>query len=162
MALFGFKKTSTDDKKTKAAKTEDKKKNEEKKVKKEKKAAAPEVTSMKDLYAGSVDGKVKSKKTGTGKYAAASHLLIKPLVTEKATNLSAENKYVFVVENKANKIEVAKAIESVYGVKPISVDIIRNKGKRVSRGRIHGQRKDWKKAIVTLAKGETITIYEGI
>jgi len=150
MALFGSKKTKADDKKDTAVKTEEKA---------SKKAAVQEGTSMKDLYS-STDGHVKGKKTG--KYSAASHLLVKPLVTEKATNLSAENKYIFVVENKANKIEVAKAIESVYGVKPISVNIIRSEGKRVSRGRIRGQRKDWKKAIVTLAKGETITIYEGI
>jgi len=151
MALFGLKKTKTEDKKEESLLTTGKT---------VKKGDAQDVASMKDLYAPSAEVKAKGK--NVGKYINAGRLLIKPLVTEKATNLSAENKYVFVVKNSANKIEVAKAIESVYGVKPVSVNIINNEGKRVSRGRIRGQRKDWKKAIVTLAKGETITIYEGI
>jgi len=150
MALFGSKKTKTEDKKEEAPK------NEEKVIKKD----VQEEKSMKDLYLATSDGKGKNKQTG--KYLLSSRLLVKPLVTEKATNLSTENKYVFVVEKSANKIEVAKAIESVYGVKPADVNIVNMKGKRVSRGRIRGQRKDWKKAIVTLAKGDTITIYEGV
>ncbi|MFA5023611.1 MAG: 50S ribosomal protein L23 [Patescibacteria group bacterium] len=89
-------------------------------------------------------------------------LLVKPLITEKATNLSAENKYVFVVSIKANKIEIAKAIEATYGVKPLAINIINRAGKKVARGKVRGQRKDWKKAIVTLKKGETIKIYEGV
>lgn len=152
MALFGSKKTKTDDIKDESLKTENKA---------VKKAVAEEDASMKDLYSVSTEGKEKGKKA-SGKHLLSNRLLVKPLVTEKATNLSAENKYVFVVKNKANKIEVAKAIESVYGVKPLEVNIINMKGKQVSRGRIRGQRKDWKKAIVTLAKGETITIYEGV
>ena len=88
--------------------------------------------------------------------------LIRPLITEKATHLGAENKYVFVVEPSINKIMVKKAIEAVYGVKATKVNLINQDGKRVIRGRIKGQRKDWKKAIVTLAKGDTIQVYAGV
>ncbi len=115
--------------------------------------------SMKDLY--SADGKVKKDKKKK-KNGQAYRVLVKPMVTEKATNLGAINQYVFMVSFDANKIEVAKAIYEVYGVNPISVNIIKTKGKKVNRGRITGQRKDFKKAIITLKKGESISIYEGV
>ncbi|MFA5886473.1 MAG: 50S ribosomal protein L23 [Patescibacteria group bacterium] len=89
-------------------------------------------------------------------------MLISPLITEKATNLSAENKYIFIVSDKANKIEIAKAIEALYQVKPLKVNLINVLGKKVVRGKIKGQRSSWRKAIITLAKGETIKIYEGV
>ena len=62
----------------------------------------------------------------------------------------------------ANKIEIAKAVNDVYGVKPVSVNIIKTKGKKTRSGRVTGKRKDWKKAVVTLKKGESIKIYEGV
>jgi large subunit ribosomal protein L23 len=149
MALFGKKTTaSADDTKT-ANKADEKK----------------EAVSMKDLYS---TPEVKSPKSAAGKTAKKSapstayQVLVKPLVTEKATNLAASNKYVFVVSNGANKISVAKAVESLYGVKPVKVNISNVSGKRVSRGRIRGQRNDWRKAIVTLPAGQTIEIYEGV
>ena len=92
----------------------------------------------------------------------AYRILVKPMVTEKATNLSAVNQYVFMVSIDANKIEVAKAIFEVYGVNPTSVNIIKSKGKKVNRGKVSGRRKDFKKAIVTLKKGESISVYEGV
>lgn len=125
------------------------------------KAEKSEATSMKDLYAeNEIKGSAKTK--GAVKFSEVNRLLVKPLVTEKATALATENKYVFVVAKTANKISVAKAIQAVYGIKPVDVNIVNMKGKRVARGRIRGQRKDWKKAIVTLAKGDTIAIYEGV
>ena len=72
------------------------------------------------------------------------------------------NKYFFEVAKNANKIEVAKAIQEIYGVKPVSVNIIRMQGKKVGQGRTRGKRKDWKKAIITLKKGESIKVYEGV
>ncbi|MDD5071997.1 MAG: 50S ribosomal protein L23 [Patescibacteria group bacterium] len=89
-------------------------------------------------------------------------MLLKPLVTEKATNLGVLNKYVFAVSSKANKIEIAKAVEEVYGIKPVKVNIIKGKGKTIRSGRIFGKRKDWKKAVVALPEGKTIKIYEGV
>ncbi|MEA3449868.1 MAG: 50S ribosomal protein L23 [Patescibacteria group bacterium] len=89
-------------------------------------------------------------------------MLVRPLITEKAANLGSEDKYVFAVNKNANKIEIAKAINEVYGIKPIAVNIVRVGGKKVRHGRVQGRRKDWKKAIVTLPKGKTINIYEGV
>ncbi|MCF7860319.1 50S ribosomal protein L23 [Patescibacteria group bacterium] len=121
---------------------------------------------MKDLYAGEgVDKKTTkvSKKTASNsRFDGAFRVLVKPLVTEKATELTSANKYVFVITKASNKIEVAKAVYAIYGVRPVDVNIISMQGKRVSRGRITGKRKDWKKAIVTLKKGESIKIYEGV
>jgi large subunit ribosomal protein L23 len=114
--------------------------------------------SMKDLYTES-ENKIDAKNAG-GKIAY--RVLIKPAITEKATELGALNQYVFIVAINANKIDVAKAIYEVYGVKPVSVNMIKSKGKVITRGRVKGRRKDFKKAIVTLKKGETISIYEGV
>ena len=139
-------------------------------VKKEAKAVAKakpavekkaEAGTMKDLYATEAKKEKSAAKAhkGTG---SAYRILVKPLITEKATDLGGQNKYVFIVDINANKIEVAKAINEVYGVKPSSVNIVKMKGKQVTRGRVIGRRKDFKKAIVTLAKGETIQVYEGV
>jgi large subunit ribosomal protein L23 len=149
---------------------EKKKKREEVKKKEEKKEAKKETKpkSMKELYGGGEVGKKEVKKE-KGKEAgeikkdsAAYRILIKPLVTEKAANLSAENKYVFAVAPRANKIEVARAIKDVYGVKPVKVNIVKVRGKQVRYGRTLGKRKDWKKAIITLPAGESINVYEGV
>lgn len=141
-------------------KTDDTKKTVKKatpKVKKEE--VAPE--SMQDLYAAENKAakKVSAKKKVNGQ---AYRVLVKPMITEKAANLNSINQYVFMVNTSANKISVAKAIEEVYGVKPTSVNVIKMEGKKVNRGRITGKRKDFKKAIVTLKKGESISIYEGV
>lgn len=127
-------------------------------VKNEEKGNSEE-KGMKDLY--TAEGKVKKDKNKkvTGR---AYRVLVKPMVTEKATNLSTVNQYIFMIDNDANKIEVAKAIYEVYGVKPTEVNIIKVKGKKVNRGKITGKRKDFKKAIVTLKKGESISVYEGV
>lgn len=117
-----------------------------------------EEKSMKDLYTES-ENKIDAKNAG-GKIAY--RVLMKPAITEKATELGALNQYVFIVAINANKIDVAKAIYEVYGVKPVSVNMIKSKGKAITRGRVKGRRKDFKKAIVTLKKGETISIYEGV
>jgi len=124
----------------------------------EKKVEAP---TMKDLYAGEAKKDKAGAKTQKGA-GSAYRILVKPQVTEKVTNLSGQNKYVFIVAIDANKIEVAKAISEVYGVTPTGVNIVKMKGKQVSRGRVVGRRKDFKKAIVTLKKGETIKVYEGV
>ncbi len=92
----------------------------------------------------------------------AYEILLKPVVTEKATNLASENKYVFEVSPRANKIEIKKAVKNVYGVEPLRVNIIKVSGKEIRSGRISGRTKDWKKAIVTLKPGEQIEIYEGV
>lgn len=122
--------------------------------------ATEKKTSMKDLYK---DNKSETAVTGRVLRSKNAHkVLKKPLITEKATNLSDKNKYIFEVSDSSNKIEVAKAIYEVYGVKPVSVNIVSVIGKKKRRGRVIGKRKDWKKAIVTLKQGDEIKIYEGV
>lgn len=150
-----FSRQKTEDKKT--AKTDPKSAPAE--VKAEEKKA-----SMKDLYSDGVQTSVKEGKTvkKERKYGRAYRILIKPLITEKAANVGSLNKYMFAVKKTANKIEVAKAINEVYGIMPDDVNIINVRGKKVRYGRIAGVRSDWKKAIITLPKGKTINIYEGV
>jgi large subunit ribosomal protein L23 len=90
------------------------------------------------------------------------NILLKPVVTEKAAHLAETGKYIFQVADGANKISVASAVKAIYGVDPVAVNIIKVKGKEVTRGRIVGRRKDWKKAVVTLPAGKSIQIYEGV
>ena len=89
-----------------------------------------------------------------------SRVLIRPLITEKATNLSAIGKYLFEVAPKANKADIKKAIKFLYKVNPIKVNIIKVRGKKVRYGKARGKTKNWKKAIVTLKKGEKIEFTE--
>jgi large subunit ribosomal protein L23 len=84
------------------------------------------------------------------------------LISEKATQLAALNKYVFVVPVSANKSEIVKTVKNVYGVSPKKVNSVRNEGKQVRYGRVKGKKSDFKKVIVTLAAGEKIEIYEGV
>ena len=69
---------------------------------------------------------------------------------------------VFEVNINSNKIQVANAVEEVYGIRPVSVNIVKMEGKNKRQGRSIGRRKDWKKAMVKLPKGKTIDIYEGV
>lgn len=142
------------------------------KTKTSSKDAKPEVkkdasVSMQELYSGTstkkaAGGTTVAKKTGAKNHENAYRVLIKPLITEKATNLGTENKYVFIVARRANKISIARALETTYGVNPVAVNIINSDGKFVTRGRIKGQRSDFKKAIITLKAGDTIKVYEGV
>jgi large subunit ribosomal protein L23 len=94
-------------------------------------------------------------------------ILVKPLITEKADNLSeAKSQYSFVVDKGANKIEIRKAVEQLYTVNVESVNTMVIPGKRKSRntkkGVLHGRKSSYKKAVVTLATGETIDFFGDI
>jgi large subunit ribosomal protein L23 len=89
-------------------------------------------------------------------------ILIRPLITEKATTMMQENKYVFIVPLKANKIEIRQAVEQIFKVKVLGVNTIRVMGKVKRMGRTQGKRPDYKKAIVKLAPGQTIEFFEGL
>jgi large subunit ribosomal protein L23 len=102
------------------------------------------------------------KQSGGSFLSHASGIVVRPLVTEKTAVLASQNTYVFVVSNKANKVSIATAIKGMYGIRPTSVNIQNVRGKRVRFGKIKGRRKGWKKAIVTLPKGKTIDVYEGV
>jgi large subunit ribosomal protein L23 len=94
-------------------------------------------------------------------------ILIKPIVTEKMTRQAEGlNRYGFIVNRNANKLQIKKAVESLYNVTVESVNTIVNGGKRKSRftkaGVISGSTGISKKAIITIAKGETIDFYSNI
>lgn len=79
-------------------------------------------------------------------------------VTEKATGLEAENKYVFNVSPKANKSEIKKAVQNLYGVNVVNVRIINIPRKQRRLGKQKGWRKGYKKAIIRIDKGQRIEI----
>ena len=89
-------------------------------------------------------------------------VLIRPIITEKTTLLMQENKYTFQVPLTANKVEIRKAVESIFNVKVEKVATIRVLGKTKRMGRTVGKRSEYKKAIVTLKAGETIELFEGV
>ena len=90
------------------------------------------------------------------------NLLSRPHVSEKAARLSAQNVYVFGVPLTAEKMAIKKAVEALYSVKVVAVRTVRGLGKPVRRGRRPSSRSDWKKALVTLAPGQKLDIYEGV
>lgn len=87
------------------------------------------------------------------------HSIIRyPSITEKNTALrNSQNKYVFEVDPKATKPQIKKAVETLFNVKVLSVNTMVVKGKFKRVGRFAGKRADWKKAIIRLAAGQTIT-----
>ena len=91
----------------------------------------------------------------------AYQVILNPLVTEKATQLSQYNKIVFSVPLSANKIDIKSSIEKIYSVKVLSVNTILLKGKTKRFKGVLGRRNSSKKAIVTLAPGDTIDLSVG-
>ena len=89
-------------------------------------------------------------------------IILKPIVTEKATKLSEYNKVVFEVAYKSNKNEIKGAVEKLFSVKVKSVNIINIKGKVKRFKGVLGKRNDIKKAIITLEEGNTIDISAGV
>lgn len=94
-------------------------------------------------------------------------ILIRPIVTEKMERLTSKvNQYGFIVDKKANKLQIKKAIEDLYGVTVDSVNTIRYAGKQKNRytkaGFLTGRTNSFKKALVTLKNGEKIDFYSNI
>lgn len=93
-------------------------------------------------------------------------ILKKPIVTEKMTDLNEKGKYAFVVDKKANKVEIKKAVEKMYGVNVVKVNtsIAASKPKtRYTKTQIiSGRTPSYKKAVVTVAEGEIIDFYSEI
>ena len=85
------------------------------------------------------------------------------LVTEKGTRLrEGQNGFLFEVARDANKIQIKQAIEAIFSVKVATVRTLRVHGKPKRLGRYAGHRPDWKKAVVTLRKGESIDLFEQV
>jgi len=93
-------------------------------------------------------------------------VLIKPILTEKATTYNDKGKFSFIVDKKANKVQVKKAVEKTYDVNVVSVNTINVLGKSVSKytktGIVTGRKPSYKKAIVQLKEGEFIDFYSQI
>lgn len=90
-------------------------------------------------------------------------VIIRPLITEKATRIGGENKYAFEVQRSANKVQIKEAVEKGFNVRVTSVNVLNVKGKpRRVRGNRIKHRPDWKKAFVTLAEGDKIELFEGV
>ena len=88
-------------------------------------------------------------------------IIIKPIITEKSNVQMEEKRYSFVVDKKANKIAIKRAVEDIFGVKVKKVNTISVKGKPRRVGVHSGYRPDWKKAVVTLhEESKPIEIYE--
>ncbi|MFA5658081.1 MAG: 50S ribosomal protein L23 [Oscillospiraceae bacterium] len=93
----------------------------------------------------------------------AQDIIIKPVITERSMEGIAMKKYTFKVAKEANKIEIAKAVEELFGVKVEKVNTMTVRGRLKRMGKNAGYKPDWKKAIVTLADGEkTIEFFEGL
>ena len=89
-------------------------------------------------------------------------VIVRPLITEKATILASENKYVFEVDRRATKPQIREAVEKAFNVRVVKVNTMNVKGK-VRRTRSGWTKtRDWKKAIVTLAEGDKIELFEGV
>ena len=90
----------------------------------------------------------------------AQDIILAPVITEKSMSGIADKKYTFKVAKDANKIEIAKAVSTIFNVKVESVNTINVLGKVKRMGRNIGKRSDYKKAIVKLAAGETIEFFQ--
>ena len=91
-------------------------------------------------------------------------ILIKPIISEKATLLrDGENKVAFYVNKLANKIEIGKAVEKAFNVKVVDVNVVNRKVEpKMRHGRVIGKVSGYKKAYVTLAAGDKIDFFEGV
>ena len=102
------------------------------------------------------------KNTQVAATAEMFDVIRRPVITEKAMKSSEHNQVVFLVDVNATKTDVKKAVESVFGVKVVSVNTLRQQGKqKMFRGR-KGVRSEFKKAIVTLAEGQSIDVTAGV
>ena len=88
-------------------------------------------------------------------------ILRKPVVSEKSYGLLDDNKYTFVVSPNANKSQIKDAVEEVFDVRVVNVNTLNRRGKRTRTRQGWGRRSDEKRAIVTLAEGDTIDIFGG-
>ena len=118
---------------------------EEKKPKKEEKVEKKEKKESKP-------------KKSSGKYFDTYKILKEPHVTEKATDLTDNNQYIFKVFPKANKIEVKRAVEDLYDVNVVKVRIVNVPAKPRRLGRTQGEKSGYKKAIVRIKEGQTIEL----
>ena len=122
--------------------------------------AGKEATPKKDSKKETVKSATKKVKKENTKDAYK--VLIRPIITEKASSLGVNGQYVFEVASNANKVEIKKAIQSLYGVTAVGIRVMNQRGRKVQYGRHSGTTKSWKKAIISLKPGDKIEVHEGI
>lgn len=126
------------------------------------KAAEKETKKVEKKAPAKAAAPAPSKKDSAAETIVAHDVFVRPHVSEKSISNEAAGTYTFVVRTDATKIDVKQAVKAMYGVLPARVRMMNVEGKRSQRGRLKGKRADWKKAIVTLPKGKTISIHEGV
>ncbi|MDD3487095.1 MAG: 50S ribosomal protein L23 [Candidatus Moranbacteria bacterium] len=149
----------------KPAKTE--KKTEVKKEKpadivSEKKEVAKKEEPKKSKKKPEVKKETKARKVSKKDENIAHKVLFENILSEKSTMMAAENKYAFKVDKKSGKNQIKEAVEGYYGVQVTGVNTIKIHPKKRIHGRTIGWKKGYKKAIVTLREGDTITAVEGV
>jgi len=89
-------------------------------------------------------------------------VLKRPVISEKSTLLGGQNKYTFEVAREANKLQIKDAVQKVFKVDVVDVNVINVPGKMRRVGKFHGMTAPHRKAVVTLRKGQRIEIFEGV
>lgn len=96
----------------------------------------------------------------------ASQIVLRPVISEKSMDSTQRGKYTFAVHDDANKLMIKDAVEELFKVTVVDVNVLTSKAKEKSRnrkrGRIQGFTSPWKKAIVTVASGDKIEFFEGV
>jgi large subunit ribosomal protein L23 len=96
----------------------------------------------------------------------ASQIVLRPVISEKSMDETQRGKYTFAVHDDANKLMIKDAVEELFKVKVVDVNVLTSKAKEKSRnrkrGRVQGFTSPWKKAIVTVASGDKIEFFEGV
>ena len=87
-------------------------------------------------------------------------IIFRPVISEKTYGLLDENKYTFIVDPRSNKTQIKQAIETIFDVNVLSVNTMNRPGKRKRRGLVVGKRPDTKRAIVTVAPGDEIELFD--
>jgi large subunit ribosomal protein L23 len=91
----------------------------------------------------------------------ARNVIVRPVISEKSYALLAANKYTFRVHERANKTQIRKAVEEIFGVRVRGVRTVNVRSKPKRRGLTQGRRRQWKKAVVTLHPEDSIELFEG-
>ena len=89
----------------------------------------------------------------------ARQIIIRPVITERSFDMQEYNRFTFEVAKTASKIEIAKAVEKIFDVKVLKVNTVNVKSKKKRMRNIECKTRTWKKAIVTLAEGDTIELF---
>jgi large subunit ribosomal protein L23 len=96
----------------------------------------------------------------------AAQVVLRPVISEKSMDQTRRNKYTFAVHDDANKLQISDAVEALFKVTVLDVNVLtthrKEKSRNKKRGRVQGWTSPWKKAVVTVAEGDKIEFFEGV